>query len=130
MKTRLLVVLLLAAGLAAGAPAYAQDLNGKGEWQSRSGAGMRGTWTAALTRSNGELSGSIKLTGSTLLSGGTVSGKIDGDVVTFGVVSDDSEQVRFTGKLADGAVAGDWECDAIDDRGSWKGTFGDGGGGS
>ncbi len=130
MKTRLLVVLLLAAGLAAGAPAYAQDLNGKGEWQSRSGAGIRGTWSAALTRSNSDLSGTITLTGSTVLSGGTVTGKIDGDTVTFGVMADDTEQVRFTGRLAGGGVAGDWECDAVDDRGTWKGTLGDAGGGS
>ncbi len=130
MKTRLLAVLVLGAGLLGSAPAHGQDLSGSGEWQSRSGVGMRGTWTAALTRSNSDLSGTIALTGSTLLSGGTVNGKIDGDVVTFGVVSDDTEQVRFTGKLANGAVSGDWECDAIDDRGTWRGTLGDGSGGS
>jgi hypothetical protein len=116
------VVVVLAASVAAW-PARGQDLAGTGEWQSRSGEGIHGTWTVALTRSHDDLAGTIELTGSTLFSGGTVSGAIDGENVMFGVLAEGTEQVKFSGQLAGETITGEWECPAINDRGTWKGTM-------
>ena len=103
-------------------PAGAQDLVGQGEWQSLSGEAMRGTWSVELSRSGTDLRGGIKVTGSNLFSGGTVTGTVDGQEVVLGVMADGVKQATFSGKLSGDSISGEWACPAIKDQGVWFGT--------
>jgi hypothetical protein len=102
----------------------AQGLAGQGRWQSLSGATMGGTWTADLTQSGTELSGSIALTGTTLFrDSGSVSGTVDGEYVLLALMSEGAEQVTFRGKRDGESVTGEWSFPAMNDRGTWRGTL-------
>jgi hypothetical protein len=67
-----------------GAPA--QQLAGKGEWQSLSGGVIKGTWSATLLRKSSQVQGDLKLTGSNVFTGGSVSGDVDSASIMLGVV--------------------------------------------
>ncbi len=104
-------------------PAVAADLAGNGEWRSRSGDAMRGTWSATLVRSGSEISGSIELTGSPLLAGGQVTGSMEGDELVLGVVAEGENEATFKGKLVGGSVSGEWSLPVLTDSGTWTGTL-------
>lgn len=118
--SRVLVFTCLIAGASR---ANAGDLIGKGEWESSSGAAMRGTWTATLLRSGTNLAGDIALSGSPLFAGGEVSGTMEGDAVVLGVLTGGAYQATFKGNLTDGKIAGEWDFPAIGDHGNWSGTL-------
>jgi hypothetical protein len=64
----------------------------------------------------------MDITGSTLFAGGEVAGTIDGRQVTFGVVAGPGVEVSFAGKIADGKIAGEWDCETVKDEGVWSGS--------
>ena len=126
VKTYLVLLsLLLVSATCAGDPALGSELvSGNGEWQSNSGAAMRGTWNVSMTRSGEDLTGQLTLTGSLLFSGAAVRGSLDGDNVMFGAVIDGENQLVFNGTVSDGQVTGEWTCASINDSGKWSGTLG------
>jgi hypothetical protein len=103
--------------------ASADALAGKGEWQSSSGATMRGAWSVTLAQSGTSLEGDITLSGSPFFTGGEVTGTLDGDEVMLGVLTDGQYQATFGGKLVEGKISGEWDFPAIGDRGVWSGTL-------
>jgi hypothetical protein len=109
--------------LAVGTAARGELVTGNGEWESRSSAAIRGTWTIALERSGSDVKGTVTLTGSPLFSGAEVSGTIEGDEMMFGTVVENENRLTFNGTLTEGRVTGDWECETIRDGGSWSGTL-------
>lgn len=121
--TRLALLIAYLCFIFLGATAYAQDLIGKGEWQSSSGNAMRGTWTATLIRSGGDMGGTITLKGSPLFAGGDVTGSIENDEVVLGVLAEGDHRAAFKGTLTDGKVSGEWDLPAISDHGTWSGTL-------
>jgi hypothetical protein len=124
-KTHLVLFsLLLASAASVGVPARGSELiAGKGEWQSNSGAAMRGTWNVSMTRTGEDLTGQLTLKGSLLFSGAAVRGSLDGDDVMFGAVIDGENQLVFNGTVSDGQVTGEWSCTSINDSGKWSGTL-------
>jgi hypothetical protein len=124
MKWRSTALVLMSMYLiAAGGAARAEIISGNGEWQSESGAAMRGTWTVTLERSGTDLKGTITLTGSMLFSGGELTGTLDGDQLTLGTLADGENQATFSGTLTEEKIAGEWHCAAINDSGAWSGTL-------
>lgn len=109
--------------LVATSPVYGEIVSGNGEWQSQSGAAMRGTWTVTLERSGSDLKGTIALTGSLLFSGGAVTGTLDGDQLMLGTVADGENQVTFSGTMNDEKITGEWHSPAVNDSGTWSGTL-------
>ncbi len=105
---------------------FAETLGGTGTWQSLNADAIRGKWDAQFVRQGNRIDGNIDLTGSNVVSGGKVSGEIDGAGVTFGVMVDGKQWATFSGKLRDGAIDGDWtfESDGLSDRGVWTGILG------
>lgn len=100
------------------------SLTGSGQWRSAvAGPAVSGKWTVSLTRLGGSLEGTMELTGSTLLHRGTVSGSIDGEQVSFGLVNDGDVQITFVGRVAEGVVSGQWDCATVKDHGSWSGSL-------
>lgn len=109
--------------LAFSASASAQELVGKGEWQSLSGPAIRGTWSATLVRKGNHVQGTLGLTGSNVFAGGDVAGDIDAFSMMLGVMLDGTRQATFGGKLDGELIKGEWESDAVNDHGVWYGTL-------
>lgn len=109
-------------GLAPAAPA--QQLSGKGEWQSLSSAIIKGEWTVSLTRNGKTVEGIIDLGGTSPLHGSAVTGSINASSIVLGVVANDRQQATFTGKLDGTSVAGEWDSPSAKDHGVWYGTLG------
>lgn len=105
--------------------AYAEPLAGSGDSQSLTVEAAKGTWHAQLVRQGSDVTGNIDLDGSNVLSGGSVTGQIDGSGVTLGVMVDGAQLATFSGMLKDGAVSGEWQLtsDALKDQGVWSGTL-------
>lgn len=127
MKTsvRFVAVALLTGLTALGTlqPAHAQDLAGQGEWQSLSGEAIKGTWTADIRRSGSQLTGTMALRGSNALSGGTVTGNIDADNISVGIVLAGGTIASFSGRLAGESISGEWQSPVLQDEGVWFGTL-------
>jgi hypothetical protein len=117
-----LVVLMLLVAIARTGSA-ADLVTGNGEWESRSGAAMRGTWSISLSQTGDSVRGTLSLTGSLLFSGAEVAGSIEGQEIVFGTVTDGENQLVFNGTLSDGSVTGEWSCATISDSGTWRGTL-------
>jgi hypothetical protein len=103
--------------------AFGDLVSGKGEWQSRSGDAIRGTWTVTLERSGAELSGTLALTGSLLFSGSKVSGTLENDQLMLGSLTEDEHQATFSGKVTNGRISGEWSSPSIGDSGEWSGVL-------
>ena len=96
---------------------FGEELAGKGQWQSLSGASIRGTWSATLTRTGDQLQGNLQLTGSNVFTGGAVTGNIDALSVALGVVAAGSQEATFSAKLDGTSIAGEWQSDLVKDHG-------------
>lgn len=124
LRMKVIALAIVSASLVLmGTRATADLVAGNGEWQSNSGVAMRGTWTVALERSGSDLTGTISMTGSLLFSGAKITGTLDGDEIMLGAVTDGDYQVTFSGRLTEGKITGEWQCDALGDSGSWSGTL-------
>lgn len=118
LKAALIISLLLFGDFA-----LADELTGKGEWQSLSGKSIKGTWSVKLSQAGGSVQGNLDLTGSNVFSGGDVTGTVDASSIVLGVMVDGQKQAVFSGKLDGGSISGEWECDAIADHGVWYGSL-------
>ncbi len=105
------------------APLRAQQLQGKGEWQSSASDMIKGTWSVTLVRAGGQVNGSLQLTGSNVFSGGAVTGTIDQSSVVLGVVADGLASTTFAGKLDGASISGEWQSRTANDSGVWYGTL-------
>lgn len=110
-------------GLLCVASAHAEQLQGKGRWESLSGDAIKGSWTVQLVRSASKLQGELELQGATLLTGGKVSGTIDDTSVVLGIVSEGMKGATFSGKLDGQSIRGEWQSDVANDHGVWYGTL-------
>jgi hypothetical protein len=76
----------------------------EGTWhRSESSAG--GSLRALLTQVDSSLVGEVEILDAGCLSGGTVSGSVNGATVVFGVVSADAVQAEFMGSVVEGGLA-------------------------
>lgn len=107
-----------------GSAVQAQQITGKGEWQSLSGDAIKGTWTVNLMRTGNHLEGSLDLSGSNVFTGGDVSGSIDAASIVLGVAVGGTQHATFSGKLDGDIVSGEWTSDGLKDSGVWFGSLG------
>lgn len=117
------IVLQVFIGLSCCALAAAAELRGEGEWQSLSGDSIKGTWSASLEESAGEVAGRLTLNGSNVFTGGMVTGTMDGGGIVLGVMVESLKQATFQGKLDGESVAGEWQSEIAGDHGVWSGTL-------
>jgi hypothetical protein len=103
--------------------AGAQQLVGKGEWQSLSSEGIAGTWSVRLRRADTQVSGTMEIRGSNVLKSASVSGTVDGRNVMLGLGSNGVTAATFSGQLSGTSISGEWECPAVKDQGVWHGTL-------
>lgn len=104
--------------------ARADELVGRGKWQSLSGGDhIKGKWSVDLKRTGTRVEGTMELSGSNVLTGGSVEGSIDGDSVLLGVSSNGVVAASFSGQLDGNSISGYWECAAVKDEGVWEGDL-------
>ncbi|MFI5397564.1 MAG: hypothetical protein ACHQ9S_18665 [Candidatus Binatia bacterium] len=104
--------------------AGAQQLVGKGHWQSLSAPDViQGTWSVTAQQSATQVNGTMEITGSNVLKTASVTGTIDGKSVLLGLSSDGVTAATFSGQLSGTSVSGEWDCPAVKDQGVWHGTL-------
>lgn len=103
--------------------ASAEDLVGGGEWRSTNAGGVKGSWTAKLSRTEAVVRGTLKIDGSNVFAGGAVEGTMSDQQVILGVFQEGQKVASFAGKLQDGAVSGEWDSSAVADAGVWEGKL-------
>jgi len=123
LRAGLLILVIVSVGCLLAASelsANAASVDGSGTWRSDALA-ANGTWNADLSRTDDTIAGGIALTGSAT-SGGSVSGTITNDAVTFGVIENGEYVARFTGTVTGNSVSGTYTSE-VGDHGVWSGTL-------
>jgi hypothetical protein len=110
------------AGSATTAPATS-GLTGAwpGEWQNTTPDSSRGTFRIQWTQSGSSLSGTIAITGTPCLTGGSISGSLNGGNLNFGVVTGQA-QVSYTGTVSGTTMSGTYTTSCGNAQGTWKAT--------
>lgn len=96
-----------------------------GVWSSDQYAGLTGGFSLTFVQRGSSLSGTIVISGSSCISGATISGQLSGSRITFGAVKG-AETVAYEGTWSGTAMSGTWavtqasggECTM--DSGSWQ----------
>ena len=78
-----------------------------GHWNGNWVGDGAGTFAADFTQSGDTFSGTIAIGGSSCVHGGTITGTINGNQITFGVVSAE-ETISYTGTLNGNSMSGSW----------------------
>lgn len=92
-----------------------------GEWQNTTPDSSRGTFRIQWTQSGSSLSGTITITGTPCLTGGSISGSLAGSTLNFGVVTGQS-QVSYTGTVSGDTMSGTYTTSCGNAQGTWKAT--------
>lgn len=91
-----------------------------GRWQNSSPNSATGTFTLDWSEKGSDLSGIINIDNTPCLSSGSVIGSLDGDQITFGVVSGETT-VDYTGAVnEDGSMSGTYSTTCGNARGAWQ----------
>lgn len=91
-----------------------------GSW-TNPGYGSSGTFHLEVTRTDVTMAGSLEVFGADCLSSGHLVADVNGDQVTFGLVSGGIDTITFSGVVEGHHVAGTWQAGA--GCGSWKGPW-------
>lgn len=125
MMARLIVIAATISILGWASAATAGPIRGFGEWKSSSGGdAIHGTWSSDLSENEGQLSGTVQLTGSNVLQNEQVTGSVEHGRVVLGSTAAEEMRVSFDGEVADGKISGHWQFPDLHDEGTWSGQFG------
>jgi hypothetical protein len=101
------------------------DLSGTwaGTWANTTPDHSTGTFEIDWEQSVLSLEGTISISGTPCLTGGSISGAIDGQHISFGVVQGQVD-VSYEGSVSDDGseMSGTYSTDCGNARGSWKAT--------
>jgi hypothetical protein len=92
-----------------------------GTWVDRTPDTLSGSFTVTLVQSGNTLTGSIVITGTLCLSGGSVSGSVTGNNISFGVVSS-RITIAYTGTASNSLMSGTYGTNYLcaDAQGMWS----------
>ncbi len=100
----------------------AMDLSGtwRGTWTDTSPDTSGGTFELDWTGNGSELTGTIAVHGTPCLSGGDITGALNGTTITFGVVSG-QVTVSYDGRLSGGdSMSGTYSTSCGNAKGKWE----------
>lgn len=91
----------------------------------------QGTWASEKTRKCGDfqvaleqdgsnITGDIKIGGSSITKGGKISGVIDGNKLEFGLIKDKKGRLKYVGTISENTMSGTWQIPSVKDRGTWQ----------
>jgi hypothetical protein len=104
-------------------PNQAAGLSGTwtGTWANSVPDHSTGAFTVVWTQSGANLSGTITITGTPCLTGGSITGTVGGSTISFGAVNG-QVHVDYTGVISGSTMAGTYATDCGNARGSWQAT--------
>lgn len=92
-----------------------------GTWANSTPDDATGTFEIAWTQDGTKLSGTITIDGTPCLSGGTITGKIRGNAINFGVVEGQVE-VNYAGEVEGDTMSGTYATSCGNANGDWEAT--------
>lgn len=99
------------------------ELNGdywQGTWLSEK-TKVQGTFILTIVREDSNISGKIRIYGSSITTGGDIKGIIkDNDEIEFGMIKDKRGELRYFGKISENNMSGTWTISVIKDQGIWE----------
>jgi hypothetical protein len=99
----------------------------RGTWSSQKYPGLTGHFALTFVQQGSALSGTISITGSSCISGATLTGQLTGTQITFGVVQG-AETVAYSGTWSGASMSGTWTIThgsggaCTTDNGDWSAT--------
>ncbi|OGW75667.1 MAG: hypothetical protein A2Z72_03050 [Omnitrophica bacterium RBG_13_46_9] len=90
-----------------------------GVWASAK-TGVKGDFQATLQKEGTNLLGNIKIGGSSITKGGSITGTVNGDKIEFGLAKDKRGRLKYAGQIKGDTMSGTWEIPIIKDRGTWE----------
>jgi hypothetical protein len=111
------------------APSASSSIAGawNGTWSSQKYPGLTGHFALTFVQQGSALSGTISITGSSCISGATLTGQLTGTQITFGVVQG-AETVAYSGTWSGASMSGTWTIThgsggaCTTDNGDWTAT--------
>ncbi len=105
------------------------DISGDwvGTWESTDFPGGNGTLTVNITQDGNNINGTITLTGSEYLSGGTLSGTVNGNNFTMNIDFGEGYYMVSTGTISGNSISGTYVSyynNEVTDRGNYSGSRG------
>ena len=72
-------------------------------------------------REDNNVSGKIRIYGSSLTNGGDIKGTInDNNEIEFGMIKDKRGELKYFGKISENTMSGTWTIPVIKDYGIWE----------
>ena len=91
----------------------------KGTWVNESPQTAVGTFTLSWAQQGNQLFGAIGVVGSTCLSGGNVTGTVNGTSLSFGAV-EGNNMINYTGTYSGNTMSGTYISACGNSKGSWS----------
>lgn len=91
----------------------------KGTWVNESPTTAVGTFTLSWAQQGGNLFGAIGVVGSTCLSGGNVTGTVNGNSLSFGAV-EGNNTINYTGTYSGNTMSGTYISACGNSKGTWS----------
>jgi hypothetical protein len=91
----------------------------KGTWVNESPQTAVGTFTLSWAQQGSNLFGAIGVVGSTCLSGGNVTGTVNGNSLSFGAV-EGSNMINYTGTYNGNTMSGTYASACGNSKGTWS----------
>jgi hypothetical protein len=95
----------------------------KGTWVNESPQTAVGTFTLSWAQQGTQLFGAIGVVGSTCLSGGNVTGSVNGTSLSFGAV-EGSNTINYTGTYSGNSMSGTYISACGNSKGTWSAVKG------
>jgi hypothetical protein len=90
-----------------------------GTWTNSTPDDATGTFELKWTQDGAKLDGTIQIDGTPCLTGGSITGKVRGDSINFGVVSGQVE-VNYAGTVSGNEMSGTYATSCGDASGDWQ----------
>lgn len=89
-----------------------------GSWANQTPDRSTGGFTLTWAQNGATLTGSITITGTPCLTGGSITGSVNGSTITFGAVNGEVT-VRYVGTVSGTTMSGTYATDCGQARGTW-----------
>ena len=100
-----------------------EEFNGdywQGIWSSEK-TKAKGTFILTIVREGSDISGKIRIYGSSVTKGGDIQGFVkDDNEIEFGMIKDKRGELRYFGKISENTMSGIWKIPVIKDHGMWE----------
>ena len=91
----------------------------QGTWTSDK-TGVKGDFQVSLQKEGTTISGNIRISGSPITKGGSITGTIKGEKIEFGLARDKRGLLKYVGQIKGYTMSGTWEIPLAKEYGTWQ----------